>query len=222
MMSTIGRMPVIAAPTARPVNPTSEIGVSMMRCGPNSSTSPFRTLNVVPASATSSPSRTMFESRRISSAIASRIASPKPISLVASRGGVAVASSGIDVLGHPARIGIRRVDREVDRGIHLFDQLLLHRVERGAIAHAVRHQPLAMQADRIFLRHPLLLFCLRPVVRARDVADMVAVIAVGDALQECRTVATTRPLDVLRRGLVYGAHVLAVDRLVRDAERGGA
>ncbi len=90
MMSTIGRMPVIAAPTPRPVKPTSEIGVSMMRSGPNSSTSPFNTLNVVPASATSSPMRTTVGSRRISSAIASRMASPNPISFVASRAGVAV------------------------------------------------------------------------------------------------------------------------------------
>ena len=52
-------IPVIAAPTARPVKPGSEMGVSMMRPVPNSSTSPFSTLNVVPASATSSPSSTM-------------------------------------------------------------------------------------------------------------------------------------------------------------------
>ena len=45
MMSTTGRRPVIAAPTPRPVKPGSEIGVSMMRSLPNSSTSPFSTLN---------------------------------------------------------------------------------------------------------------------------------------------------------------------------------
>ena len=77
MMSTIGRSPAIAAPTPRPVKPASEIGVSMMRSLPNSSTRPVSTLNVVPASATSSPIRTTVGSRRISSAIASLMASPK-------------------------------------------------------------------------------------------------------------------------------------------------
>ena len=40
MMSTTGRMPVIAAPTPMPVMPASEIGESITRAGPNSSTSP--------------------------------------------------------------------------------------------------------------------------------------------------------------------------------------
>ena len=48
MMSTTGRMPVIAAPSPSPVIPASEIGESMTRSGPNSSTSPARTLNGVP------------------------------------------------------------------------------------------------------------------------------------------------------------------------------
>src|ERR1035441_2335486 len=51
MMSTTGRRPVIAAPTAIPVNPASEIGVSSTRSLPNSSSKPERTLKGVPASA---------------------------------------------------------------------------------------------------------------------------------------------------------------------------
>src|SRR5579884_1101569 len=50
-----GRIPVIAAPTPRPVMPASEMGESMTRCVPNSCTRPERTLKGVPASATSSP-----------------------------------------------------------------------------------------------------------------------------------------------------------------------
>src|SRR5688572_16541337 len=152
MMSAIGRMPVIAAPTQSPVKPTSEIGVSIIRFGPNSSTSPFSTLNVVPASATSSPMRMTVGSRRISSAIASRTASPKPISLVASRVGAAVAvavSGGIDVLGHAAGVRVGRVDGELHRRIHLFHEFVLYGVERRAVGHAVVHQPLSMQGDRI-------------------------------------------------------------------------
>src|SRR5579859_3444771 len=55
MMSTTGRIPVMAAPTASPVNPASEIGVSTTRSLPNSSSNPESTLKGVPASATSSP-----------------------------------------------------------------------------------------------------------------------------------------------------------------------
>ena len=69
--STIGLEPVIAAPTAIPVKPGSDIGVSIIRLVPNSSTRPESILNGVPASATSSPRRKIVSSRRISSAIAS-------------------------------------------------------------------------------------------------------------------------------------------------------
>ncbi len=41
MNSTIGRSPLIAAPTAMPVKPCSVIGVSMTRRSPNSSSSPW-------------------------------------------------------------------------------------------------------------------------------------------------------------------------------------
>ncbi|OIQ70068.1 hypothetical protein GALL_483220 [mine drainage metagenome] len=43
MISTIGRMPFIAAPIPAPTNPDSDSGVSRMRSGPNSSSSPFVT-----------------------------------------------------------------------------------------------------------------------------------------------------------------------------------
>src|ERR1700693_386460 len=90
MMSTTGRKPVIAAPTPIPVNPGSEIGVSITRDFPNSSTIPDKTLNGVPASATSSPIIKTLGSRRISSDSASRTAS----AIVNSR----TATSGINVL----------------------------------------------------------------------------------------------------------------------------
>src|SRR6188474_366318 len=216
MMSTIGRMPAMAAPTPSPVKPASEIGVSMMRSLPNSSTRPTSTLKVVPASATSSPMRTTFGSRLISSAMASLMASPKVSSLIA------VANSGIDVLVYFAGVGIRAVHCEFDGRIHLDDERLLDGVERGAIDHAVVHQPLTVQSDRIALRHPLLLFRFRPVIGACDVADVMAVIPVRLELEERRPLASARPFDVLRRNGVNVAHVLPVDRLVGHAERRGA
>src|SRR6266850_2768930 len=86
--STTGRMPVMAAPTPIPAYPGSEIGVSTMRSVPNSCTSPTSVLNGWPASATSSPMRNTRGSRRISSAIASRTASP----YVSSRTAVSVVA----------------------------------------------------------------------------------------------------------------------------------
>src|SRR5688572_6002891 len=168
MMSTIGRIPVIAAPTPRPVKPASEIGVSMMRSLPNSSTRPFSTLNVVPASATSSPIRTIVGSRRISSAIASRMASPKLISRTAA------AVSGIDVLVDLARVRIRRVDRELHGSVHFRDELLLDGVERRLVQRALGEHRLDEQLERIAFAHPLLFFRFRAVIRARDVADVMA------------------------------------------------
>jgi hypothetical protein len=44
MISTTGRWPAIAAPTAAPTKPSSEIGVSRTRSSPNSSSRPAVTL----------------------------------------------------------------------------------------------------------------------------------------------------------------------------------
>src|ERR1700716_1319756 len=111
MISTTGRSPVIAAPTPTPVKPASEIGVSTTRSEPNSSTSPERTLNGVPASATSSPKIQTRESRRISSARASRTACAN----VNSRW----EASGINVLLTLLHAGIGSGDGKFDRRRHL-------------------------------------------------------------------------------------------------------
>src|SRR6476661_1577460 len=112
MISTTGFMPVIAAPTAMPVKPASEIGVSMTRSVPNSFTSPVRTLKGCPASAMSSPQMKTFGSRRISSARASRTASARVISRVA------VAVSGINVLIHLVGSRVRSIDGELHGAVH--------------------------------------------------------------------------------------------------------
>src|SRR5215471_13479233 len=80
MISTTGRIPVMAAPTPMPLMPASEIGESITRFLPNSCTNPESTLNGVPASATSSPMMKTVGSRRISSASASLMAWAKVIS----------------------------------------------------------------------------------------------------------------------------------------------
>ncbi len=65
--STIGRRPVMAAPTPMPTIVFSEIGVSRTRLSPNSSSSPCVTLNAPLKTPMSSPMMNTRSSRCISS-----------------------------------------------------------------------------------------------------------------------------------------------------------
>src|ERR1017187_3328621 len=199
MMSTTGCRPVMAAPTPTPVKPASEIGVSTTRSAPNSSTSPDRTLNGVPASATSSPKMHTRESRRISSASASRTACAN----VSSR-------SGIDILLHLIDAGIGSCNREFHRGFHLRTTFGGNLIENSGVGVAVGEQPIGLQLNRIPFRLPVLLFLLRAVVFAADVAHVMPAVAVGVRLQERWALATTRPLHQLQRNFTYRTHVLPI------------
>jgi hypothetical protein len=75
MISAMGFNPVMAAPMAAPKIACSEIGVSRMRRGPNSSNNPTVALNTPPAAPMSSPRNTTFSSRRISCAMPAATAS---------------------------------------------------------------------------------------------------------------------------------------------------
>src|SRR5450755_562628 len=211
MMSTTGRRPVMAAPTPTPVNPASEMGVSTTRSAPNSSTRPERTLKGVPASATSSPKMQTRLSRRISSASASRTACAN----VSSR-------SGIDVLFHLIDAGIRRRDSELHRGCHLGAGFGGDLFERGGIGVSLRQQPVGVQFDGVAVRLPVLLFLLRAIVFAIDVADVMAAVAVGVGLQEGGTSAATGALHEATRDIVDGAYILAVDLRGFESEGRGA
>src|SRR6202521_2920061 len=207
MMSTTGRIPVMAAPTASPVKPASEIGVSSTRSLPNSSKRPERTLNGVPASATSSPRMQTVGSRRISSASASRIACANVSSRsFRARGWV----SGIHVLRHFIDGWVRRRHSEVDCLFHLGLKLSLHLIKRRRIGKFLLDQPLSEIRDRISLRLPKLFFLLGTVIFAVDVAHVMSVIAIGIAEQERGALTRTgaihqAPCDVMNR-----AHVLTV------------
>src|ERR1700719_3071483 len=135
MMSITGRKPVIAAPTPTPVNPASEMGVSTTRSLPNSSTSPDKTLNGVPASATSSPRMHTRESRRISSASASRTACAN----VNSRFPFSANTSGIYVLLRLLHARVRRGDRKVDRGLHFLSYFRFDLRKGGRIREILLH-----------------------------------------------------------------------------------
>src|SRR5579872_7208904 len=195
MMSTTGRIPVIAAPTARPVKPASEIGVSITRSVPNSSTSPESTLNGVPASATSSPMMKTLGSRRISSANASRTAWPK----VSWRAVSVSAALSVDILGHLARVGEWSLQGELDRGADLRLDLLVDLVEPARGRHTVRRDPLAGQLQRVARVAPALLLLLGAVVAAVDVAHVVSLESIGVAVQERGPLARACPRDRFAR-----------------------
>src|SRR5690242_1909749 len=219
MMSTTGRIPVMAAPTARPVKPASEMGASTIRSGPNSATSPASTLNGVPASATSSPITNTRSSRRSSSARASLTACPNVIRRV---GAAAAGASGVDMVAH--RRGVREVgvERELQALLHPVVDALLDRPQL-LLGHAcLLHQPAAEAGDRIVPVAPQRLLVGAAVVGAVDVPDVVAVVAVGVAEQKARAVPAPGGRDLLGRRGVHGAHVLAVHLDGPDAERAGA
>src|SRR6185437_14676619 len=186
MMSTTGRRPAMAAPTPRPVKPASEMGVSITRSLPNSSTSPERTLKGVPASATSSPKMHTAGSRRISSASASRTAWAK----VSSR-----PFSGIDILLHFFHAGVGRSDGELDRRLYLLLHLGMNTFEIAGLGQALLRQPTGQQLQGIALRLPALFLFFGAVVLAIDVAYVVSTVAIGVADQECRSLAQAGAFD---------------------------
>src|SRR6266853_4382970 len=156
MISTTGRMPVMAAPTPTPVKPASEIGVSITRAVPNSSTRPDKTLKGVPASATSSPMRHTRGSRRISSASASRTASPS----VNSR----TATSGINVLLDLVQAGISGLHGKIDCRVDLRFDPRLHPIELSIVREFLAGKPIGKQLDWIALGHPALFLLFGAIV----------------------------------------------------------
>src|SRR3981081_202463 len=217
MMSTTGLIPVIAAPTARPVKPASEIGVSITRSVPNSSTRPDSTLNGVPASATSSPMMKTVGSRRISSASASRTAWPNGSWRAAAVSG----ALSVDILGHLFGSGVWRLEGEGDGGADLRLDLFIDLVEPARGRQTLRRDPFGRDHQRIAgLAPPLLLF-FGAVVGPVDVPHVVAVKAIGVAVEEGRPFARARTGDRLLRGLVHLPRVLPVHVENGDAERQG-
>src|SRR2546428_2001737 len=151
-------------------------------------------------------------SRRISSAIASRTASP----YVSSR-----TASGIDILVDLARLGVWRGQRELHAAVDLRLHVGADPLEDALVGEPMRRQPRGQGVERIVAGHPLALFVLRAVL-AVDVADVVAVVPVGLALEEGRPLAAPRALDQPLHGRVDELDVLAVDALGVDPEGPGA
>src|SRR5215217_4136518 len=164
MMSTTGRMPVIEAPSPSPVIPASEIGESITRSAPNSSTSPESTLNGVPASATSSPITKTVGSRRNSSASASFTACAREISRTPSCSFGSSRTLGVDMLVHLGRVGEGRLDRALGGRGDLRVELAVDALEFGVVGEPALAEPRGVQSDRVTLGAPPLLLLLRAVV----------------------------------------------------------
>src|ERR1700683_3532392 len=173
IISTTGRIPVMAAPTANPVKPASEIGVSSTRSLPNSSSKPDKTLKGGPPSATSSPMMQTVLSRRISSAKASRTACANVISLT--------ATSGIHVLSHFIHTRIGRHHGQLNGLLHLRLKFHLNSVQRSLIGDFLFDEPLPKIRYGIAFCPPHLLLLLGAIIFAIDIADVVPMVAIGIA-----------------------------------------
>src|SRR5207302_3733090 len=214
MMSTTGRKPVIAAPTPIPVKPASEIGVSITRSRPNSSTRPDNTLNGVPASATSSPKMHTRVSRRISSASASRTACANVSSLV--------ATSGINVLVHLVYCRIRRGNRKLYRRLHFRPHFFLDLLKLSFSRKILLNQPLRKVLDRVPFGLPFLLFLFRTVIFAVDVPHVVSRVAIRFANQKRRPLALPRPLHQSLRRRIYRPDILSIHTFRVHSKRSSA
>src|SRR5579863_3204607 len=157
MISMIGLMPVMAPPTPRPTMPASEIGESIMRSGPNSSTRPESTLNGVPASATSSPIIKIVGSRRNSSASASRMAWPSVISRTLLLSFWLEAVLSIDMLLYLFRFRERRVECKLDSCLNFGTHFLLDVFKYPLVSQLLLNHPGREQFQRVTLTFPILL-----------------------------------------------------------------
>src|SRR5919197_3718477 len=218
MMSTTGRMPVMAAPTASPVMPASEIGESMTRSGPNSSTRPDSTLKGVPASATSSPRMKTRSSARISSARASFTAWENVSSRPAETGSSTSAALRVDILVNLPGVRVRGRQPELHAGGYLVLDLLFQALKRLAVRSCALQDPVAEQPHGVTVGLPVLFLLLRPVVRTVHVPDVVAEPAIGHAFEERGALAPPGAVDGAARGGVHRPDVLAVHDLGRDTE----
>src|SRR2546428_13602759 len=226
IISTIGRSPVTAAPTAAPMNPDSLIGVSSTRSRPNSLTSPLVTPRTPPQAsspckcstfappATSSPIRITRGSRRISWRIASFSAWLKLSCRSAIFPSLGVGCWGLGIVIH-IDIGIgfphireRALLGELYRCLDLRSHAVINRLELSRADQFAREHIVFEQFDWVALF--LVLFVLCGNFIRLLVSLVVTVEAVGLALEQSRAFASSRPSDRLTRGLIHGEDVVTI------------
>src|SRR5512132_1748470 len=228
--SATGRSPVAAAPTAAPMYPDSEIGVSSTRSRPKRWTRPLVTPSTPPQAsscsnpgtvappATSSPIRMTSGSRAISTASASLTASRKVSVRVATDMAASLPVGDVDVvqgvLGSRLRALLGERDRLVDRGLGGPVPLL----DLGGGQQVPLDRLLGKEGERVVL-------AVGGRLLRRPVGDLVtlevAEVAPGLRLDQAGAVTPAGPGHRLARGLVHGDHVVAVDRDAGDVVRGG-
>src|SRR5690242_4484122 len=207
-ISSTGRMPVSAAPTAAPASPSSLMGVSITRSGPKRFRRSPDTPKAPPYTPTSSPNRNTRGSASIACASASRIASAYDSSFVSATGRAA-SSIGIDVSRQLRRIRIGARLREFERLVDLTSRCLFNGRELRCFHTALRHQFGFEEPDGIALA-PGIDFVLGTVEIA--IALRMAAPAIRLALDERWPVAGPRATNGLGRGGSYDRQIVAVDR----------
>src|SRR5258705_2849972 len=116
----------------------------------------------------------------------------------------------IDVFTDLARVRIRRGQRVLDTVVDLRLHVGLDALEDGRISQALAFEPSGEGLERIALAHPLLLLVPRAVL-AVDVADVMAVVAVGLALEARLPLGPPRTLHEPPHRRVDRPHRLAAD-----------
>src|SRR6266498_2663744 len=214
MSSTMGRMPSTAAPTPRPMNAVSEMGVSITRSGPNLSSRPVVELKIPPYLATSSPSTTTPASRSISWEMPSTMARA-----VDSRRTVAPVGAEVDsvtlicVLPSGEHVLKRRLRRWHRAGLGELDGLL-HSGHRLLLDPA--GQVRLVRRDGVAARHIGQVGAV-----SLGVALEVAPQPHGVHLDQGRPLAGPGPRHCGPGRCVHGLNVVILDPLAGDAVGGG-
>src|SRR5271170_2595116 len=221
----MGRVPAIAAPTAAPTKPASDMGVLRTRTGPNLSMRPLVAPNALRI--TSSPITKVSGSRSISSTSAELIAWMKLIC-----GIVAASLVGVDVVGYFGDIGQLALAREFDRILEFGGGFLIDAIEFGLVDLPAADEKLLIPDDGAF-ELPGLDFrgrTIRALAEERCLAHHVPFPAVGFAFEERGTLAGARACDRLAGEAENFHHIVTVDdetgdvvalRALRDiADRG--
>src|SRR6266705_3245004 len=205
--STMGRMPSTAAPTPRPMNAVSEMGVSITRSGPNLSSRPVVELKIPPYLATSSPSTTTPASRSIAwempSTMARAVVSRRTVAPV---GAVAESVTLICVLPSREHVLERRLRRWHRAGLSEVDGLL----------HPGHGQPRLVRRDGISARHIGQVGAV-----SLGVALEVTPQPHGVHLDQGRPLAGPGPRHCVTGRRVHGLDVVILDPLAGDAVGSG-
>src|SRR5581483_7218643 len=209
VISTMGRIPVIAAPTAAPTNPASEIGVSSTRPSPTSSARPYSDQS---CDRMSSPITKTRSSRSISSRIASWMASRYEIS----RGMLVPNARGrIEVVPQLGCARVLALLGEPDRLVHFEDDLALNLLAAlGAVGQF--HHPRPHDLDGV-PPPPLGDLLVAPVPQGKPAELRMLAVPVGLCLDQGRAAPFSRPCDCADDRPVDRTRVLAVDDRARHA-----